>query len=157
MRSEIVRLAGKLTVNNEIIYEKWFDGLRNYSLPQQETLTFDADFEIPKDIPPSPARSIPKPIPGTIGYSATNWNWKITRITGKDTSFEWRHKRISFLPAVVLGYSFCLCRRRALVTTLRLEKAMAPAAKIGCNCRKKPGAQAKGARTPAAIGISSVL
>jgi hypothetical protein len=48
---ELVRIAGKPTVNNEIIYEKWFNGLRNYSLPQQETLSFDADFEIPTDIP----------------------------------------------------------------------------------------------------------
>ncbi|MGD2088721.1 MAG: hypothetical protein PVH61_21260 [Candidatus Aminicenantes bacterium] len=40
-------------MNNEIIYEKWFTGLKNYSFPQQETISFDADFEIPKDIPPT--------------------------------------------------------------------------------------------------------
>lgn len=47
--------------------------------------------------------------------------------------------------------------RKALETTLMLEKAIAPAARMGLSWRKKSGAQVKGARTPAAIGIRATL
>ncbi len=50
---EMKRIAGKMSVNNEIIYEKWITGLVNYSIPGQETVSFDAAFDIPKDIPPT--------------------------------------------------------------------------------------------------------
>ena len=42
-------------MNNEIIYEKWITGLKDYSVPGhgQETISIDAVFDIPKDIPPT--------------------------------------------------------------------------------------------------------
>ncbi|NIR26602.1 MAG: hypothetical protein GWN04_00430 [Gammaproteobacteria bacterium] len=56
-----------------------------------------------------------------------------------------------------VDYSFSLRRRSALLTTLILEIAIAPAARIGLSWRRKLGAHSNGARIPAAIGIRAVL
>ena len=48
-------------------------------------------------------------------------------------------------------------RRRALLITLMLENAIAPAAKMGLSSRKKSGAHSNGAKMPAAMGISAIL
>ncbi len=55
------------------------------------------------------------------------------------------------------SYNFTPRNRSEFVTTLMLEKAIAPAAKIGFSWRKKSGIQVNGASTPAAIGISATL
>ena len=55
------------------------------------------------------------------------------------------------------GYSLTRFNRKEFVTTLMLEKAMAAAARIGFNCRRKSGAQSNGARIPAAMGIRATL
>ena len=54
-------------------------------------------------------------------------------------------------------YSLNRRSRKALDTTLMLEKAIAPAARIGFSWRKNSGAHSKGARIPAAMGIRATL
>ena len=74
----------------------------------------------------------------------------ITRVWEKVTG------KVTF-SLVDLFYKVNRFKRKELLTTLMLEKAIAPAAKIGLSSRKNSGAQTRGANTPAAIGIRTVL
>ncbi len=77
-------------------------------------------------------------------FKIITWVWE--KVTGKVT-----------FSTVDLFYKVSRFNRKELLTTLMLEKAIAPAAKIGLNSRKKSGAQANGANIPAAIGMRTLL
>ena len=80
------------------------------------------------------------------------------RLNGHDGMNSIRHGRaIRVLSGMVFFYGRNDRSRSEFVTTLMLLKAMAPAARMGLSCRRKSGAQSNGARTPAAMGMSTTL